>query len=208
MAAHAVLDSRSPDPRVLAAAADALDAGLIVAYPTETFYGLAVDPRNAAAVDRLYAAKQRAGDLAIPLIAADLDQVAQVGRLTPLGRRLADRFWPGPLALVIEATAVVAPSIHSGRGTIAIRVPGHEGARALAARAATAITATSANRSQAAPATEAAQIAEEFGDAIALVLDGGPAPGGRPSTIVDVTTSRPALVRAGAIPWERVLEFL
>jgi len=208
MTERAVLDSRSPDPAVLAAAADALCAGLIVAYPTETFYGLGVDPRNAAAVERLFAAKRRAAGMAIPLIAADLEQVDRVGRLSAVGRRLADRFWPGPIALVIEADATVASAVHSGTGTIAIRVPAHAGARALAARAATAITATSANRSHAAPATEAEQLMEAFGDEIALVLDGGRTPGGLPSTIVDVTSAEPRLLRAGAVPWERVLEFL
>ena len=208
MTLHVRLDARSPDPAVLAAAAEALSGGLIVAYPTETFYGLGVDPRNAAAVDRLFAAKQRAAGLAIPLIAADLDQVDRVGRLGALGRRLADRFWPGPLALVIEADASVVPAVHSGRGTIAIRVPAHDGARALAARASAAITATSANRSQEAPATEAQQLIQVFGNEVALVLDGGTTPGGLPSTIVDITSVPPRLVRAGAVPWERVLEFL
>jgi L-threonylcarbamoyladenylate synthase len=202
------LDPAAPEPEVIAAAAEILQAGLIVAYPTETFYGLGVDPRSPAAVERLFALKHRAASTAIPLIAADLEQVARVGRLTPAAIRLAARFWPGPLAVVIEADPIVAPAIHAGRGTIAIRVPAHSGARALAERAGTAITATSANRSHEAPATEAARIVEIFSDDIALVLDGGAAPGGLPSTIVDMTGAAPKLVRAGAVPWERVLEFL
>jgi L-threonylcarbamoyladenylate synthase len=203
-----VVDPSSPDPARIAAAAGRLAKGLLVGYPTETFYGLGADPRNAEAVERLFVAKGRASAVAIPLLAADRDQVDRAGRLSLLGRRLADRFWPGPLALILEADPSIATPVHAGRGTIAIRISAHPVARALAAQFGGAITATSANLSHEPAVTDARELAFLFGDRIPVVLDGGRTPGGLPSTIVDVTGTEPRLVRAGAVPWERVLEFL
>jgi len=198
-----------PDADVLREAAAVLTAGGIVAYPTDTFYGLAVDPRDGIAVRRLFAAKGRASQAAVPLIAADADQVeAHVGELSAMARRLADAFWPGPLALVIPAGSRLAAELHAGRGTVAVRVPAHAVAVGLARAAGHPITATSANRSGDPPAREAAEVVTAMGDAVALVLDAGACAGGLPSTIVDVTAGEPRLVRAGAVPWDRVLRSL
>jgi L-threonylcarbamoyladenylate synthase len=204
---HLLVDPVTPDESVIRRAASVILAGGVVAYPTDTLYGLAVDPRNAQAVERLFAAKQRTPDQAIPLIAADLLQVErEVGRLTDLARRLASRFWPGPLTLVIAASPGISPSIHGGSGSVAVRVPDHGVARMLAADCGCAITSTSANLSgQRAPRT-ADEIVQPLRDRIDALLDAGAAPGGPPSTIVDVTGSAPALVREGVVPWARVLE--
>jgi L-threonylcarbamoyladenylate synthase len=190
-------------------AVDAIRGGGVVAFPTDTFYGLAVDPRSTVAVRQLFQVKRRPPDQAIPLIAANLDQVIdQVGMLTPLGARLASRYWPGPLTLIIPASSGLCAEVHLGTGKVAVRVPDHDIARALALAAGHAITSTSANRSGLPPMSKADEVVSAFGDSIDVVIDAGPTPGGLPSTIVDVTGADPVLVRAGAVPWDRVLTFL
>jgi L-threonylcarbamoyladenylate synthase len=185
-----------------------LRAGGIVAYPTDTLYGLAVDPMNESAVGALFALKGRGGDQAIPLIATDVAQAASVAVISPLARRLGSRFWPGPLTVVVRSSVSWPAGIAAADGTIAIRVPDHPVARALARGLARPITATSANRSGEAAAVSAADVLAAFADGVAMVVDAGPCAGGAPSTVVDVTGTAPRLVREGVVPWERVLESL
>lgn len=192
----------------LEAAVDVLRRGGVVAYPTDTLYGLAVDPTSAAAVGRLFAVKARDGAQAIPLIAANLAQARAAGELTPRDLQVASVFWPGPLALVVPARASVARGVTAADGTVAIRVPAHALARELAARFGGCLTATSANLSGSAPTAAADTVARSLADRIDLLLDAGDAPGGAPSTIVALGNASPRLVRAGAIAWERVLESL
>jgi L-threonylcarbamoyladenylate synthase len=189
-------------------AVDALRHGGVVAYPTDTLYGLAVDPRSAAAVARLFALKGRDAASAIPLIAASLEQAREAGAFSDVHSRLAASFWPGPLTIVLPAAAVIARELLGAGSTVALRVPAHPIAQALAARLGFCITSTSANRTGEPAATTAQQVSNELMTGLDLVLDGGPSPGGAPSTIVDVTGDRPRLVRAGAIAWDRVLESL
>lgn len=203
-----VIDPLFPDIGVLNQAVATLAAGGIVAFPTDTLYGLAVDPRNEPAVDRLFRVKGRSSDHALPLVAADFAQAQQVGVLPPLARRLATRFWPGPLTLVVRATRGLAPSVHADSGKVAVRVPAHVVARELARLVEHPITSTSANRSGASPPADADAVVSMLGEDIDLVLDAGETTGGLPSTIVDVTGAPMRLVRAGAVPWERVVELL
>ncbi len=196
------------DAGAIAPAVDALREGHVVAFPTETFYGLAADPRSARGVRAVFSVKERAFDHPLPLIAAGLEQIADhVGTMTPLGARLASRGWPGALTLIIPASPRLCEHVHLSTGKVAVRVPADPVARALADAAGHAITSTSANISGEPPASTPEQVARAFGDRIAVLIDAGPTPGGLPSTIVDVTGEAPVLVRAGAIAWERVLEF-
>jgi L-threonylcarbamoyladenylate synthase len=195
------------DPRSLAVAVDALRRGLVVAYPTDTLYGLAADPRSSDAVDRLFALKGRAADKTTPLIAADVEQARRHVRITPLASRLASLFWPGPLTLVLESVGSVDARVLGERSTVAIRVPDQPLAQALARAAEHPITSTSANRSGGAPTAEPDEVARQL-PSLDVLLDGGPARGGAASTIVDATGHVPVLLRAGAIAWERVLESL
>lgn len=192
----------------LAAAVDALRRGGVVAYPTDTLYGLAADPASDAAMERLFAVKQRDRAQAIPLIASDLDQARAAGRFTAGDLRLARAFWPGPLSLVVQAQAGVSRLAAADDGTVAIRVPAHPLARGLAAAFGMCITATSANLSGQPAAAVADDVAMALGDRIDLLLDGGAAPGGLPSTIVALHGGRATLMRTGAVAWERVLESL
>jgi L-threonylcarbamoyladenylate synthase len=192
----------------LAGAIDVLAADGVVAFPTETFYGLAVDPRSCDAVHKVFALKHRRADQPLPLIAADLRQIADhVGIMTPLAERLAARWWPGPLTLVLAASSALCVDVHLSTGKVAVRVPGDLVARTLAELAGHAITSTSANLSGEAPAATPDEVAARIGDRIDVLIDAGPTPGGLPSTIVDATGAAPVLIRAGAIAWERVLEF-
>jgi len=203
------IDPESPDPEVLAQAAAVIERGGVIACATDTLYGLLADPTNANAIVRLFDIKGRPGDRAVPLIAADAAQVtAQIGPLPGCGPRLAARWWPGPLSLLIEAGPFVVPGVHGGTGRVAVRVPAHAVARALCRIVGRPLTATSANLSGQPPATTAAEVRAQLDERLSLLLDAGPAPGGPPSTIVDVTGDAPVLVRAGAIPWEHVLRSL
>jgi len=188
----------------LAEAVSWLRRGGVVAFPTDTFYGLAVDPSSTAAVDALFELKGRASDLAIPLIAASRAQVDTWCGLSALTSQLADAFWPGPLSVICDAPDSVAPAVHGGRGTVAIRVPDHVVARALVAAWGSPLTATSANRSGQPPANSAEHLAG-WNARNLLVVDGGATAGGPPSTIVDARGDGVALVREGAIAWSRVL---
>jgi L-threonylcarbamoyladenylate synthase len=203
-----VVHDGEPGPAELRSAADAIGAAGIVAYPTETFYGLAVDPRSETAVAKLMALKGRSPHHPLPLIAADERQVEAIASWTPLARRLAEGFWPGPLTLVLECRARLAPDVIGPANGVAVRVPAHPVARGLARAAGVAITSTSANLSGGAPAASAEDVEAAFGDGVSIVIDAGRAPGGLPSTIVDARGSTPVLVRDGAAPWARVLEFL
>jgi L-threonylcarbamoyladenylate synthase len=195
-------------PHDLEPAVSALDKEGVVAFPTETFYGLAVDPRSAAAVKRVFELKRRAPDQPLPLIASSVDQIADhVGSMTPLAARLASRGWPGPLTLIIPASPRLCDDVHLSTGKVAVRVPANAVARALAQSARHAITSTSANISGEPPAATPEHVVVSFGNGIDVLIDSGPTPAGLPSTIIDATGDVPVLVRAGAIPWERVLEF-
>ena len=195
-------------PESIDRAVEVLRNGGVVAYPTDTLYGLAVDPRSAVAVAGLFALKGRDAASAIPLIAASVAQARTAAEFSDLALKLAKSFWPGPLTIVLPASAVIRRELLGTGSTVALRVPAHPTAQALAARHGFCITSTSANRSGEPAATTAEQVSNELMNVIDLVLDGGPSPGGAPSTIVDVTGDRPRLVRAGAIAWERVLESL
>ena len=188
----------------------AIMRGEVIAYPTETFYGLGADPSSAAAIERIYAIKGRRAGEALPLIAQDVDVLVELGAPLPrLARKLADAFWPGALTLVLPIAAGRFPdALTAGGSTVAVRVPNHPVARAIASIAGGLVTSTSANRSGQPPASTADEVHAALGDDIAVLVDGGATPGGAPSTIVDVTSETPRLIRAGVVAWERVLESL
>ncbi len=180
-----------------------------MALPTDTVYGLAVASTAEGGIERLFAAKGRPPDRAVPLLLADADQAAVLGRLGPAARALADAFWPGGLTLVIprRADRPLPVALTSGGDpeppTVGVRVPAHDAPRALA-RALGPLPTTSANRSGEPEARDPDAIAAALGAAVALILDAGPADGGQPSTVVDVSNPVPRILRHGAIPAERI----
>ena len=183
-----------------AAAVDVLRAGGLVAMPTDTVYGIGVALDAKDGLARLFAAKGRPLDKAIVLLVTDLEQAASVGVLSPTARALAERFWPGGLTLVLaQASDARLPAVlTAGAATIGVRLPAHDCPRALA-RVLGPLPVTSANLSGQPDALDVAGVMAQLGDRVDLILDGGPARGGMPSTVVDCSGDEPRVLRVGAI---------
>jgi L-threonylcarbamoyladenylate synthase len=177
-----------------------LRAGGLVAFPTETVYGLGADARNPDAIRRLFAAKGRPADHPVIVHLASADTLsAWVSHMPPAATRLADAFWPGPLTLVLPRAAHVLDLVTGGQETVAIRVPSHPVAHNLLAAFGDGIVAPSANRFGRLSPTRADHVRTELGDAVDIILDGGPTDIGVESTIVDLSGDRPVLLRPGGI---------
>ncbi len=204
------IDPDKPHAQQLAAAAVALERGGIIAIPTETSYGLAADSGCGAGLRAINALKRKPPDSPLLLLAADLEQARSVMEppSSPLFEALARQFWPGPLTLVVNAAALVSPEISSGRRTVALRVPGLTLPRRLAATLGRPVTGVSANLHGQAPCHSAQAAFDAVGHGLALVLDGGPTSGGLPSTLVDLTTKPPRVLRIGAVPVGALAPFL
>ncbi|MDX2157226.1 MAG: L-threonylcarbamoyladenylate synthase [Hyphomicrobiaceae bacterium] len=199
-----------PSRETIADAARLLLAGELVAFPTETVYGLGADATNGRAVARIYAAKGR--PRFNPLIAhvASAAEAGIIGELGPLARRLADVFWPGPLTLVLAKTPAcpIADLVTAGLDTVAVRVPSHPVALALIAAVGRPVAAPSANRSGHVSATTAAHVDADLGAGVAMILDAGPTMHGLESTIVDATGDVAVLLRPGAVTSEAIADVL
>ncbi len=192
--------------RVLQKAVDTLKKGGIVAYPTETFYGLGARFDAERSLERLYDIKQRPKEKAMPLIIGGRELLSILTYAVNIqAKSLMDRFWPGPLTLIFNAREHLSEFITAGTRKVAVRLPGESFALHLARAASFPVTATSANPSGMTPARDAETVIEYFGDNIDFVIDGGPAPGGLPSTIVDVTGDRVEILREGVIKKESLL---
>jgi L-threonylcarbamoyladenylate synthase len=203
------VDPGAPQRDAIEEAAKWILAGGVVALPTDTLYGLACDPCRADAVDRVFAAKGRPTDRAVPLIAADIAQVeTMLVRLPEPAARLAACFWPGPLTLLVAAPRALAAEITGGTGKVGVRVPADNVARAICRASGRPVTATSANVSGRPATADPDEVERTLGDRIDLLIDAGRTRGGAPSTIVDVTAAGPELVRAGAIPWNEIQQCL
>jgi L-threonylcarbamoyladenylate synthase len=194
------IDPAAPNREGLAEAARVLRSGGLVAFPTETVYGLGANALDAAAVARIFAAKGRPANNPLIIHIADTDQVRRVAADFPeSAARLADRFWPGPLTLVLPKRDTV-PDVVTAKGpTVAVRVPAHPVAQALLRAADVPIAAPSANRSSELSPTRAEHVLRGLDGRIEMLLDGGPTSGGIESTVVDLTTTPPRLLRPGLI---------
>jgi len=211
--------SMTPNPRILAEMIDSLRAGGAVIFPTDTLYGLGVDPCSEKGLNRLLTAKGRDRAKPIPLLLSGGEQVDRWARhVPPAAARLMDRFWPGALTLVLPADPGVHPAVTGGGDTVGLRVPDHPVPRALAAGLSGAITGTSANRSGNPGAWESAEeIVREFTGVVDWVLWGGGAPGDARregsgnspgSTVVRMIDDHPVLLREGVLPFRDIIEFL
>ncbi len=192
-----------------AAAIGVLRAGGIVALPTDTVYGIAVALGTPGGIERLFRAKDRPPDRGIMLLLDDAAQAGTIGMMGPAATALAAACWPGGLTVVVpQLPDVPLPAVLTGGApTIGLRVPDHAAPRALAA-AVGPLPTTSANVSGRPEARDAAEILEQLRDAVDLVLDGGAAHGGPPSTVVDCSGDGPLILRAGAIPVETIVAVL
>ncbi len=176
-----------------------LSAGGLLALPTETFYALAVNPFDGAALARLYGVKARPLGNPVLVLISGPEMLPQVALPAPPAYQLLAPLWPGPLTLILPARPDLPPLLTGGTGAVGVRQPGQPLVCRLLAELGFPVTGTSANRSGQPPLTAAAAVARELGEEVDLILEAGPTPGGQPSTIVDLTVSPPRLVRAGAI---------
>jgi tRNA threonylcarbamoyl adenosine modification protein (Sua5/YciO/YrdC/YwlC family) len=190
-------------PLDLDAAAAALAAGKVVAVPTDTVYGLAVDPRLAGAVDRVFSLKQRPDRFALPVLIAEPGEMAELAELTPGAERLASRYWPGALTLVLRRRPEVSFELGGDPLTIGLRCPSHGLVRDLLRRTGP-LAVTSANRHGEAPLHSAAEVTAHFGTGVVAVLDGGRCEG-RPSTVVSLTGGEPQCLREGDLAFSELL---
>ena len=187
---------------------DILRQGGVIAFPTDTVYGVGADAFQPEAVELLYVAKGRPPEKAIPLLLASADDLFLIAsKVSEAARWLAARFWPGGLTLVVPRHPRV-PEVVSPGPTVAVRVPDHRCPLALIATLGAPLAATSANLSGQPSSTTAEQVLAQLGGRIALILDGGPCPGGVPSTVIDVTVDPPVILRHGAISAEIILDAL
>lgn len=187
-------------------AASLLRAGALVAFPTDTVYGLGAHVFNADAVAGLYAAKGRSQEKSIPVLLADLDDLARIVAEVPAAAwKLARTFWPGALTLVMPRRPGLPEEVSGGPG-VAVRLPDHALTRDLIRATGVPLATTSANRSGEPNTVTAAQVAAVLGERIAAILDGGDAPGGVPSTVVDCTVHPPRVLRQGALAFEILQE--
>jgi L-threonylcarbamoyladenylate synthase len=193
------------DGQNIARAVEVLRDGGVVAFATDTVYGVGAHAFLPEAVERLYVAKCRPRDKAIPLLLSGVDDLRQVATQVPKeGYALAERFWPGALTLVLRRTACVPPIVTSGGETVAVRVPDHPLPQRLIVALGAPLAATSANLSgRPAPATAEGVLAQLDGR-IDLILDGGTCPGGVASTVLDLTTMPSEILRQGGISADQV----
>jgi L-threonylcarbamoyladenylate synthase len=192
-------------PDAIRRAAQALARGEIVAFPTETVYGLAGNALDARAVAKVFAAKERPRFNPLIVHVLGLAEAGEYGLVNEAARKLASAFWPGPLTLVMRrrSTCGIADLLSAGLDTIALRAPAHPVAQALLVKAALPLAGPSANRSGRISPTAAAHVEAELGDRPAMILDGGPSPLGIESTVVSVV-GEPAQLRPGAVPRETI----
>jgi L-threonylcarbamoyladenylate synthase len=184
--------------------------GGLIAFPTETFYGLGASPFDARAVQRIFDLKgraQRTGPILV-LIRCRAELESLVAEITPAAERLMQGCWPGPLTLVFQAAAAVPGVLTAGTGTIGIRLSAHADLQRVLEAAGGPLTGTSANRSGLAPATTASAVEAALGADVDMILDAGPTAGGLPTTVVDTTVCPPRLIREGRVPRAAVLSVL
>jgi len=202
-----VVDRERPDPDAIARAVRVLREGGLVAMPTETVYGLAARAFDEAAIQKVFAAKGRPATHPLIVHVLDVDGARRVAAELPdLAARAAARFFPGPLTLVVPRASRVSPLVAGGGDTVAVRAPSHPVARALLEALGEPLVAPSANRYQSISPTLAEHVVASLGDRVDLVLDAGPCEHGIESTVVDVTTSPPRLLRPGALSIEALRE--
>lgn len=200
------ISSETPESQLVRYAADQIRAGEVMGMPTDTFYGLAADPFNLRAVDRVYEIKSRSRHKPLSLLIESVDQAEELARpLRDEFYKLAEKFWPGPLTIIVKAASRLPLKVTANTGNVALRVPAATIPLAVIQAARIPITATSANLSGASECTTAAQVRDQLQDRISIIVDGGTSPRDVASTIVDLSDdSGWRIMRGGAIPIEEI----
>jgi len=204
------ISSEKPEPSLVSYAAQQIRAGQVLGMPTDTFYGLAADPFNLRAVDRVYDIKTRSRHKPLSLLIENVEQAEELARpLPPEFYALARRFWPGPLTIIVRAASKLPLKVTANTGNVALRIPSAKIPLAVIKSAGIPITATSANLSGASECTTAEEVRNQLQGRISVIVDGGTSPRDIPSTIVDLTDqeARWTVMREGAIAGQEISEF-
>ena len=204
------ISSENPESSLVKYAADQIRAGEVLGMPTDTFYGLAADPFNLRAVDKVYDIKTRSRHKPLSLLIESVDQAEELAKSLPEEfYALARKFWPGPLTVIVKAGSRLPLKVTANTGNVALRVPNARIPLAVVTAAAIPITATSANLSGAAECTTAEQVHDQLHGRISIIVDGGTSPRDIPSTIIDLSDAetRWRIIREGAIPKEEISRF-
>lgn len=204
------INSDTPEPSLVRYAADQIRAGQVLGMPTDTFYGLAADPFNLRAVDRVYEIKSRSRHKPLSLLIESVEQAEELARPLPEEfHALARKFWPGPLTIIVRAASRLPLKVTANTGNVALRIPSSAIPLAVVQAAGIAITATSANLSGESECTTADAVRDQLQDRISIIVDGGPSPREVASTIIDLTDeeARWKIMREGAIPAQEISEF-
>jgi len=197
----------SDSTETIQVALNILKSGGLIAFPTDTVYGVGSLAFNGKAVESIYAAKDRPVEKAIPILIGDTDDLTKVASSVPdMAKKIASRFWPGPLTLIVPKLPTLPEAI-SATDTVAVRVPNHQVARTLL-RAAGPMAVTSANISGKPSPSTADEVSAQLGSRIALIIDGGRTPSGVPSTLVDCTGTKPFVLREGPISLQELLSVI
>ena len=204
------INSEAPESSLIAYVAEQIRAGYVLGMPTDTFYGLAADPFNLRAVEKIYDVKSRSRHKPLSLMIENVDQAEDLTRPLPEEfYKLARKYWPGPLTLIVRAASRLPLKVTANTGNVALRVPAARIPVAVVRAAGVPLTATSANISGAAECTTADGVRQQLGDFIPVIVDGGPSPRSVASTIVDLTDpSGCRVLREGAIPAQEISDFL
>ncbi len=205
------INQQEPEASLVTYAAEKIRAGEVLGIPTDTFYGLAVDPFNLRAVDRVYEIKTRSRHKPLSLLIESVDQAAELAWPVPeTFYLLARRFWPGPLTIIVKADPKLPLKVTANTGNVALRVPAAEVPLAIIRSAGVPITGTSANLHGEVECSSAMQVRDQLGDCLSIIVDGGQSGRSVPTTIVDLTDENGSwrLLRHGAIPEEQLIELL
>jgi tRNA threonylcarbamoyl adenosine modification protein (Sua5/YciO/YrdC/YwlC family) len=205
------INRQQPESSLVTYVAEKIRSGLVLGMPTDTFYGLAADPFNLHAVDRVYEIKNRSRHKPLSLLIESVDQAAELAWPVPeIFYLLARRFWPGPLTIIVKADPKLPLKVTANTGNVALRVPAAEIPLAVIRAAGLPITATSANLHGEVECTTAMEVRDQLGDCLSVIVDGGQSPRDMPSTIIDLTGDDGSwrVLRHGAIPEEQLVELL
>jgi len=203
------VSDKNSEEIILTRAAEILAGGGVIAYPTETFYGLGADATNEKAIEKIFAVKGRNFKNPVSLIIGQTDDIYPLVQDVPeTAKKLMAAFWPGALTIVFLAANNVSPLLTAGSGKIGLRVSSHPGAQGIVQKLKRPLTATSANLTGAPECTRASEVAEQLGDKIDAIIDLGNTPGTKGSTIIDVTCTPPVILREGAISRKTIERYI
>jgi L-threonylcarbamoyladenylate synthase len=203
------IDADHSEEKILTRAAEIIAGGGIIAYPTETFYGLGADATNKEAIQKIFIVKGRDFKNPVSLIIANENDVQPLVQDVPdTAKKLMDKFWPGALTIIFSASNSVSPLLTAGSGKIGLRISSHPTALGIVQKLKRPLTATSANQSGMPECALASEVARQIGDKIDAIVDGGKTKGDKASTLIDVTCNPPVILREGAIPKETIEKYI